>query len=112
MHPNGQLPAYEWSFDDINPPGARGGAFRVFEIERETLRTQRLSLFLERVFQKLLMNFTWWVNREDPKGNNVFTGGFLGLDNIGAFNRSEPLPPGWHCSNPTRRVGWPCTRWI
>jgi hypothetical protein len=94
MHPNGQLPAYEWSFDDINPPVHAWGAYRVFAIERD--RYGRADyLFLERVFQKLLMNFTWWVNREDPRGNNVFTGGFLGLDNIGAFNRSEPLPPGW-----------------
>jgi hypothetical protein len=95
MSPSGQLPAYEWSFDDINPPVHAWGAFRVFEIEREH-HGRSDYLFLERVFQKLLMNFTWWVNREDPKGNNVFTGGFLGLDNIGAFNRSEPLPPGWH----------------
>ena len=95
MHPSGQLPAYEWSFDDINPPVHAWAAYRVFRIERE--RYGRCDyLFLERVFQKLLLNFTWWVNREDPKGNNVFTGGFLGLDNIGAFNRSEPLPPGWH----------------
>ena len=94
MHPNGQLPAYEWSFDDINPPVHAGAAYAVFQIERA--RHGRSDfLFLERVFQKLLMNFTWWVNREDPTGNNVFTGGFLGLDNIGAFNRSEPLPPGW-----------------
>ena len=104
-----QLPAYEWSFDDINPPVHAWAAYRVFGIERE--RTGRADyLFLERVFQKLLLNFTWWVNREDPKGDNVFTGGFLGLDNIGAFNRSEPLPPGGGCCNPTRRVGWPSMR--
>jgi hypothetical protein len=95
MHPNGQLPAYEWSFDDINPPVHAWAAYRVFQIERRRYGRSDF-LFLERVFQKLLMNFTWWVNREDPEGNNVFTGGFLGLDNIGAFNRSETLPPGWH----------------
>jgi Mannosylglycerate hydrolase MGH1-like glycoside hydrolase domain len=83
MHPNGQLPAYEWSFDDVNPPVHAWAALRVFEIDG----AGDLD-FLERIFHKLLINFTWWVNRKDAVGNNVFQGGFLGLDNIGPFNRS------------------------
>ena len=86
-HPNGQLPAYEWSFDDVNPPVHAWAALRVFEIDGA-----RDLDFLERVFHKLLINFTWWVNRKDTEGNNIFEGGFLGLDNIGPFNRST-LPP-------------------
>ncbi|KAI9843998.1 MAG: hypothetical protein M1838_002378 [Thelocarpon superellum] len=93
MHPNGQLPAYEWNFSDVNPPVHAWAVFRVFKIERKMYRRQDLD-FLERVFQKLLLNFTWWVNRKDYDGKNVFEGGFLGLDNIGLFNRSEPLPTG------------------
>jgi len=92
-HPNGQLPAYEWNFSDVNPPVHAWATFRVFKIERKMYGRQDLD-FLERVFQKLLMNFTWWVNRKDVDGKNVFEGGFLGLDNIGLFNRSEPLPTG------------------
>ncbi|KAK5660888.1 hypothetical protein OQA88_12261 [Cercophora sp. LCS_1] len=92
-HPNGQLPAYEWNFSDVNPPVHAWATFRVFKIERKLYGRQDLD-FLERVFQKLLMNFTWWVNRKDVDGKNVFEGGFLGLDNIGLFNRSEPLPTG------------------
>ncbi|MDQ7859142.1 MAG: glucosidase [Armatimonadota bacterium] len=93
MHPNGQLPAYEWAFDDVNPPVHAWAAWRVYKIERRV--TGRADLpFLERVFQKLLINFTWWVNREDVEGRNVFQGGFLGLDNIGVFDRSKPLPTG------------------
>jgi len=93
MHPNGQIPAYEWSFDDVNPPVHAWAAWRVYTIERRaTGKADRA--FLERVFHKLLMNFTWWVNRKDPQGNNVFEGGFLGLDNIGVFDRSAPLPDG------------------
>jgi mannosylglycerate hydrolase MGH1-like protein len=93
MHPNGQLPAYEWELSDVNPPVHAWAAWRVYEIDREaTGRADRV--FLERVFLKLLLNFTWWVNREDADGRNVFQGGFLGLDNIGVFNRSEPLPGG------------------
>jgi hypothetical protein len=84
MHPNGQLPAYEWAFGDVNPPVHAWAALRVFEIDGS-----RDLEFLERVFHKLLLNFTWWVNRKDASGNNVFEGGFLGLDNIGVFNRSE-----------------------
>jgi hypothetical protein len=95
MHPNGQLPAYEWALGDVNPPVHAWAAWRVYAIERE--RTGRADLrFLERVFHKLLLNFTWWVNRKDIEGNNVFEGGFLGLDNIGIFDRSAPLPTGGH----------------
>jgi hypothetical protein len=93
MHPNGQLPAYEWNFGDVNPPVHAWAVFRTFKIERKMYGRQDLD-FLERVFQKLLLNFTWWVNRKDYDGKNVFEGGFLGLDNIGLFNRSEPLPTG------------------
>ena len=93
MKPDGQIPAYEWNFSDVNPPVHAWATFRVFKIERKMYGREDLA-FLERVFQKLLINFTWWVNRKDQGGNNVFEGGFLGLDNIGAFNRSEPLPTG------------------
>ena len=93
MHPNGQLPAYEWAFDDVNPPVHAWAAWRVYRIEQK-IYGRGDTLFLRRVFQKLLLNFTWWVNRKDAAGNNVFEGGFLGLDNIGIFNRSEPLPTG------------------
>ena len=93
MHPNGQIPAYEWAFGDVNPPVHAWGAMRVYQIEKKaTGRGDRK--FLARVFQKLLLNFTWWVNRKDAEGNNVFEGGFLGLDNIGVFDRSKPLPTG------------------
>ena len=89
MHPNGQLPAYEWDFSDANPPVHAHAALRVYEIDRE--RTGRADIdFLEEVFHKLLLNFTWWVNRKDPEGRNAFQGGFLGLDNIGVFDRSRP----------------------
>jgi hypothetical protein len=87
MHPNGQLPAYEWNFDDVNPPVQAWAALAVFRIDGATDFD-----FLERVFHKLLINFTWWVNREDARGDNIFEGGFLGLDNIGPFNRSAMLP--------------------
>ncbi|KAF8750988.1 Glycosyl hydrolase family 63 C-terminal domain [Rhizoctonia solani] len=93
MKPDGALPAYEWNFSDVNPPVHAWATFRVFKIERKLTGNEDVP-FLERVFQKLLLNFTWWVNRKDAGGHNVFEGGFLGLDNIGAFNRSEPLPTG------------------
>jgi hypothetical protein len=93
MHPNGQLPAYEWAFGDVNPPVHAWAAMRVYQIERRATGTGDTK-FLERVFHKLLINFTWWVNRKDSDGRNVFQGGFLGLDNIGVFNRSEQLPGG------------------
>jgi len=93
MHPNGQIPAYEWAFGDVNPPVHAWAALRVYKIERK--RTGKGdTVFLERVFQKLLLNFTWWVNRKDTEGRNIFQGGFLGLDNIGVFDRSATLPTG------------------
>ena len=95
MHPNGQLPAYEWALGDVNPPVHAWSAWRVYKIEKKK-RGQGDRAFLERVFQKLLLNFTWWVNRKDAEGMNVFQGGFLGLDNIGVFDRSAPLPTGGH----------------
>ena len=93
MHPNGAIPAYEWALGDANPPVQAWAAYRIFQIEHKMYGVADY-LFLERVFQKLLMNFTWWVNREDPTGENVFMGGFLGLDNIGIFDRSATLPTG------------------
>ncbi len=95
MHPNGQLPAYEWSFSDVNPPVHAWAARRVYQIDAR-ISGRRDRAFLERVFHKLLLNFTWWVNRKDADGNNVFQGGFLGLDNIGVFDRSAPLPVAGH----------------
>jgi hypothetical protein len=93
MHPNGQIPAYEWAFGDVNPPVHAWAAMRVFQIE-EKLYGRGDRDFLERVFQKLLINFTWWVNRKDGEGNNIFEGGFLGLDNISVFDRTSGLPGG------------------
>ena len=93
QHPNGQIPAYEWAFGDVNPPVYAWAAWRVYEIDRrQTGRGD--TTFLERVFHKLMINFTWWVNRKDLEDNNVFEGGFLGLDNVGVFDRSAPLPTG------------------
>ncbi len=93
MHPNGQLPAYEWAFGDVNPPVHAWAAWRVYKIDKKRTGVGD-RVFLERVFQKLLLNFTWWINRKDAEGNNVFQGGFLGLDNIGVFDRSAELPTG------------------
>ena len=95
MHPNGQIPAYEWAFDDVNPPVHGWAAWRVYQISRDLTGFADVT-FLKRIFHKLLLNFTWWVNRKDIDGNNVFQGGFLGLDNIGVFDRSAPLPVGSH----------------
>ena len=95
MHPNGQLPAYEWSFGDVNPPVHAWAAWRVYQIDGERSGNYDRS-FLESVFQKLLLNFTWWTNRKDADGNNIFQGGFLGLDNISLFDRSAQLPTGGH----------------
>jgi Glycosyl hydrolase family 63 C-terminal domain len=94
MHPNGQLPAYEWAFDDVNPPVHAWAAWRVYRGEQRFHKVAGNRDFLEAVFHKLLLNFTWWVNRKDENGNNLFEGGFLGLDNIGAFDRNTKLPPG------------------
>ena len=95
IHPNGQLPAYEWDFSDVNPPVHAWSTFRVFKID-QMINGKPDVPFLESVFQKLLLNFTWWVNRKDKKGNNVFGGGFLGLDNIGAFDRNMEFKNGDH----------------
>ncbi len=94
MHPNGQLPAYEFAFGDVNPPVHAWACWRVYKMTGE--RGHRDRTFLARCFQKLLLNFNWWVNRKDPGGRNLFSGGFLGLDNIGVFDRSQPLPTGGH----------------
>ncbi|MGG6263037.1 MGH1-like glycoside hydrolase domain-containing protein [Leptolyngbya sp. AN03gr2] len=109
MHPNGQIPAYEWAFGDVNPPVHAWAAWRVYQLEQKFYgRADRQ--FLERVFQKLMLNFTWWVNRKDLKGNNVFQGGFLGLDNIGVFDRSAELPTGGYInqSDGTSWMGMYC----
>ena len=94
MHPNGALPAYEWNFDDVNPPVHAWAAWRIYKTETFMEDPVRDRQFLEEIFHKLLLNFTWWVNRIDAEGNNVFEGGFLGLDNIGPVDRSH-LPPGY-----------------
>jgi len=109
MHPNGQLPAYEWAFGDVNPPVHAWAAWRVYKIERR-VRGVADRGFLEKIFHKLLLNFTWWVNRKDPDGRNIFQGGFLGLDNIGVFDRSAPLPTGGHLeqSDGTSWMGMYC----
>jgi hypothetical protein len=96
MHPNGQIPAYEWAFGDVNPPVHAWATWRVFQIDRKHRGGDGDLRFLERVFHKLMINFTWWVNRKDLGGRNIFQGGFLGLDNIGVFDRSAPLPTGGH----------------
>ncbi len=93
MHPNGQLPAYEWAFGDVNPPVHAWATWRVYQMDR-ALKGEGDRVFLERVFHKLVLNFNWWVNRKDAGGRNIFQGGFLGLDNIGIFDRSSPLPTG------------------
>jgi hypothetical protein len=94
MHPNGQIPAYEFAFGDVNPPVHAWAVWRVYKMTGG--RGERDRVFLARAFHKLLLNFTWWVNRKDPEGHNLFSGGFLGLDNIGVFDRSQPLPTGGH----------------
>ncbi len=93
MHPNGQIPAYEWAFGDVNPPVHAWAAWRVYKIDKKR-NGKGDRAFLQRVFHKLMLNFTWWVNRKDADGMNIFQGGFLGLDNIGVFDRSAPLPTG------------------
>lgn len=100
MHPNGQIPAYEWAFGDVNPPVHAWAAWQVYRLTGATD-----TVFLEKIFHKLLLNFTWWVNRKDVDGHNVFQGGFLGLDNIGVFDRSKPLPTGGHLEQ-ADGTGW------
>jgi hypothetical protein len=109
MHPNGQLPAYEWALGDVNPPVHAWAAWRVYKIDRR-MRGVADREFLQKIFHKLLLNFTWWVNRKDPEGLNIFQGGFLGLDNIGVFDRSAPLPTGGHLeqSDGTSWMGMYC----
>ena len=109
MHPNGQIPAYEWALGDVNPPVHAWAAWRVYKIEKKRKGVGD-RIFLERVFHKLLLNFTWWVNRKDAEGKNIFQGGFLGLDNIGVFDRSKPLPTGGHIeqSDATSWMGMYC----
>jgi hypothetical protein len=104
MHPNGQLPAYEWALGDVNPPVHAWAAWRVYKIEKKR-RGAGDRVFLQRIFHKLMLNFTWWVNRKDAEGRNVFQGGFLGLDNIGVFDRSAPLPTGGHLEQ-ADGTGW------
>ncbi len=104
MKPDGQLPAYEWNFSDVNPPVQAWAAMEVYRIEKET-HGEGDIVFLKRVFQKLLINFTWWINRKDGNGNNIFEGGFLGLDNIGVFNRSQHFTEGTHLEQ-ADGTGW------
>ena len=116
MHPNGQLPAYEWAFGDVNPPVHAWAAWRVFQIDRKRRRRTNPGdpgdlAFLERVFHKLMLNFTWWVNRKDAEGRNIFQGGFLGLDNIGVFDRSAPLPTGGYI-NQADGTSWMAMYWL
>jgi Glycosyl hydrolase family 63 C-terminal domain len=105
MHPNGQIPAYEWSFSDVNPPVHAWATWKVYEIDKETNGGKGDIVFLERIFHKLLLNFTWWVNLKDEGGNNIFGGGFLGMDNIGVFDRSAALPTGGHLEQ-ADGTGW------
>jgi hypothetical protein len=109
MHPNGQLPAYEWKFGDVNPPVHAWAAWRVYKIDAKQ-QGQADTGFLESIFHKMLLNFTWWVNKKDEEGRNVFQGGFLGLDNISVFDRSAPLPTGGHIdqSDGTAWMGFYC----
>ncbi|MEY4433289.1 MAG: hypothetical protein RLZZ44_1423 [Bacteroidota bacterium] len=105
MHPNGQIPAYEWSFSDVNPPVHAWAAWKVYQIDKEMNGGKGDTAFLERIFHKLLLNFTWWVNLKDEGGNNIFGGGFLGMDNIGVFDRSADLPTGGHLEQ-ADGTGW------
>lgn len=105
MHPNGQIPAYEWSFSDVNPPVHAWATWKVYEIDKEMNGGKGDVVFLERIFHKLLLNFTWWVNLKDEGGNNIFGGGFLGMDNIGVFDRSATLPTGGHLEQ-ADGTGW------
>ena len=102
MHPNGQLPAYEWAFGDVNPPVHGWATWRVYKIDQKLRGGKGDRKFLEEVFHKLLLNFTWWVNKKDNSGNNIFQGGFLGMDNIGVFDRSAQLPTGGYIEQSDR----------
>ncbi len=104
LHPNGQMPAYEWNFSDVNPPIQAWAALQIYEIDRKGSGVGD-AVFLERIFHKLMLNFTWWVNREDANGRNIFQGGFLGLDNIGLFDLREPLPGGG-CLDQSDGTAW------
>jgi hypothetical protein len=110
IHPNGQLPAYEWNFSDVNPPVLAWSAWRAYKIDAK-ITGQKDNSFIKGIFNKLLLNFTWWVNRKDAEGNNLFQGGFLGLDNISVFDRSAPLPTGGHIdqSDGTAWMAFFCT---
>lgn len=112
MHPNGQIPAYEWALDDVNPPTHAWACWEVYKMGKRN-GTPDID-FLKRVFSKLLLNFTWWVNRKDPNGNNLFGGGFLGLDNIGLFDRSKPLPGGaqLHQADGTAWMAFYCAKML
>jgi hypothetical protein len=113
MHPNGQLPAYEFAFGDVNPPVHAWAVWRVYQLAGEAGHGYDRE-FLERAFDKCLINFTWWVNREDAEGDNLFTGGFLGLDNVGVFDRSQPLPGGGHLiqADATAWMAFYCTTMV
>src|SRR6202043_1730793 len=106
----GHIPAYEWNFSDVNPPVHAWAAWRVYKIAGR-VRGKKDREFLVRVFHKLMINFTWWVNRKDPEGRNVFSGGFLGMDNLGVFDRSRPLPTGGQLqqADGTAWMGFYCT---
>ncbi|MCU7931706.1 MAG: glucosidase [Candidatus Thiodiazotropha sp. (ex Codakia rugifera)] len=104
LHPNGQIPAYEWAFGDVNPPVHAWGALKVYRAER-VQRGEGDRRYLQRIFHKLLLNYAWWINRKDRQGQNLFEGGFLGLDNISVFDRSKPLPPG-HTLKQADATGW------
>jgi len=104
MHPTGQIPAYEWNFSDANPPVHGWATIFLYRTE-QALRGKTDLAFLKRVFGRLTSNFGWWVNRKDRDGRNLYEGGFLGLDNIGVFDRSAPLPTGGHLE-PADRTAW------
>ena len=110
MHPNGQLPAYEWAFGDVNPPVHAWAAWRVYEIDREQRGGDGDREFLERVFHKLMLNFTWWVNRKDVEGRNIFQGGFLGSTISASSTAARRCRPAAMSTSPTAPPGWRCTR--
>ena len=107
MHPNGQIPAYEWNFSDVNPPVHAWSVWYVYEADKKKTGISDWD-FLERAFQKLLMNFTWWVNQKDANGTDIFEGVFFGLDNIGVFDRNHMPPVLKNCSGLMVPAGWLC----